>query len=51
MNIDFVTSADFFAIFIMLLALTFGITSMWIMHDLDKDDKKSTPKKTKLKKA
>ena len=31
---------EFFSYFIMSLALIFALVSMWVMHDLDKDDKK-----------
>ncbi len=43
---------EFFAYFIMAMALAFGLMSMWVIYDLDRDDKKSHHKKSpKLKKA
>ncbi len=37
---------EFFSYFIMSLALVFALVSMWVMYDLDRDDKKSRkPKK------
>ncbi len=36
---------EFFAYFIMSLALAFALISMWVMYDLDKDEKK--PRKIK----
>jgi hypothetical protein len=47
MNNEF--SVEFFAYFIMSLSLTFVIMSLWVMYDLDRDDKK--PRKHKIKKA
>ncbi len=49
MNNEF--NVEFFAYFIMSLALAFGLMSIWVMYDLDKDDYKKTRKKTKTKKA
>ncbi len=52
MNLEFLHSADFFALLIMFFASMFAVTAVWIMHDLDKDDKKTKHKKIyKIKKA
>ncbi len=47
MNNEF--NVEFFAYFIMSMALAFALMSMWVVYDLDRDDKK--PRKTKTKKA
>lgn len=38
---------NFFALFIMSLGLAFALMSIWVMYDLDKDEKKPH----KIKKA
>ena len=40
-------NADIFASFLMLLGLGFGIVSMWVVYDLDKDNKKQKHKPKK----
>lgn len=43
-------SVEFFGFFVAALGFAFCIMSMWVMYDLDKDDKKPH-KKPKTKKA
>lgn len=38
---------EFHAYFIMFLALVFGLTCLWVIYDLDRDDKKERRVKTK----
>ncbi len=41
---------EFFTYFIMSLALAFGIVSMWVVFDLDRDDKKHNNNQRKIRK-
>jgi hypothetical protein len=38
---------EFFAYYIMFLALAFGLMCLWTMYDLDRDDNKKHKRKTK----
>ena len=52
MIVEFLTSNEFFAYFIMSMSLAFMAAAMWVMYDLDKDDEKiNKNKKNKFKKA
>jgi hypothetical protein len=42
-----ISSVEFFVFFIALMVLTFCAMSFWVMHEFDKDDKKTHKIKTK----
>lgn len=48
---DFVVTQTFFVYFVLFLSMGLAIVVYMVMYDLDKDDKKTTQKPKKHKKA